>query len=379
MKYEESPCIKAEITAPKRGRLRAVITTEEEVPLSGYLQGTEGVKFFCTRVHSSMSNGLYVSVLVAGYDGWTKEIESKHMLGPIDMLSVIVTTGSQVKEVVDASSVSQVVAHYTHIKGPALQVLDSFEWHIDAVGRTIVGKPRSGELVESVVVEKSDKASGEIRGNSPVLLLPGDSVKEVVGDTTEIHILSDVYMSEDGSFLALIEGESSIDKCLRELVRSQDRFTLDVYKATGQEYTRDNVDFIPDGLRNLESWIGPGHTATLAPSTPVLVGYQSGDRSKPFVVNVSPSVTPVSLSWEASASCTLKATSISLGPSGAVPVARAPETLAMFAALQTALASSATPLTAGVPVLDTALATILTTLAGALAPAPIASTSTKVD
>lgn len=383
MKFADLAVLGTETTSPRRGRFRARITTDAAPPAAGALAMDEGPSVACSVVDSTEEQGQWVSTIVAGAGRWDRPIDALHFAGPLPLAEVLRAVAATVGETIDTSQILGDVPHYVLPAGPAAAVLDAVAWHVSDAGTTVAGAPRVGTLRPDALVSSVDLQNGIIRGTAPGLLLSGDTVSQTVGTITKSYTLLDVWQSGDGAFVARVRGPSVRD-ALRALTRPATITPLEPYSATGDLLTG-GADGLPSAIRGAPRWFGLGHTAELAPATPVLIAFADGDRSRPTVVAAAPSPMPIALRWDASASVRFAAPRMQVGPTGASPVALAPGVVAALTALATALEAQSVALAATTvaPVLGADLAVIFAAiskvLTASMAATPIPSTALGAD
>lgn len=384
MKFAGKDVLRTEIASPPRGRLRAQIVTEEKPAPAGALawdDADRGVQ--CAVLESTPERGLWTTTIFAGTGGWSRPVDAQHFLGPLPRAEVVRSVAARVGERVDTTQLLDSVDHYLLPSGPATTVLDGLPWYVDEAGITVVGAERKGKH-RDVTIATTDLQSGQVTGSLDGILLVGDTINVLDGSTSRLMRVLEVTQDGAGAFVARVGGASAQD-ALRGLLRASDEPSARRYFATGAELHAPAGSSAPPVLRGVPRWIGPGHTAELAPATPLLVACADGDRTRPVVVAVAGEPMPIRLTWSAATSVRLASPRVEVGPTGAIPVAMAPGVVAALTALGTALQAQASALTAvgAVPLTASALAPMFAAINAALSAAmsatPISSTSLGAD
>jgi hypothetical protein len=346
--YGGQPCFDVTVSEPDIGPCTVTFKTENKPPTKSTIviagQPQAGTLTQSTEVH-----GVWSSQFVAGGGGWQVEHGDECFRGPIRYATALSIIARAVGErVVVAPNADRQCEQYVFHAGKASGAIES-PWFVDADGVTQVGANRGRAIpADDYRVTKADKSSGQIVGTSDVWIR--------TGDTVDGHVLSRVDIDESGEFTAEILGTPSLASVLRDAVASPTNDHLVAYTVAGKV-----LKPVADGpqIQIPSQYFFPGFTATFAPGTRLLVGYVDGDRSRPVIVGGdSPGLVKARIS----------ALTVSLGPTGEVPMAVGPSVTAALAAIVAACGAAATALAPSPLASGGLVAASFTSIATAIAP-----------
>ena len=354
--FARKPCLTWETSEPRVGRFRAKITIEDEPPAVGLLE-IGGAKIQGSLVNQGPSNGVWAATFFAGFAGWQLPIPER-VFTNVRYSDVVKSIAASVGEtvVVDPSA-DRVVTSYTVPAGPALAVFEDLPWFVDDAGITQVGSARASRslTVEECTLSDADEAAGHCRGSVTVLPRPRDTVS-IDG---AIFRLGDVTTSTGGAFSATTGDTASLGTALRAATAPSKLSGVSAYTVAGDLLRP--VSGADLRASAVPVWVGPGVSVDFAPSAAVAVAYLGGDRGRPTVIAAD--LTPP-LAYRVRVA---PGGIVSLGTSGAIPLARGPQTVAAFSALKAALTTASASLAGpSAPVTNLQLIAVLNALSAAV-------------
>ena len=333
--------------------------------------------------------------VIGGRGGWRKDVGEQHFRLPVGvpLALVVSTTAAEVLEAAVVASGEVLGEDYVRAAGPASSVLDGRAWHVRLDGTTVVGPRVPVPASPDVSVLSYDVETSVAVLSSDGFVIPGTIlVDELLGGTKVVRDVEVVISAKSMEVRASLadaapEGAASlrlVDE-LASLARAAVRaewcrvYEYRVIAHDGGpkvEIQRDGEGPMPD-LLPCPIWHGvPGVKATLSPSAHVLVGFVSGQPSRPAVVGYQGQGDGVPLRLAIDAQVDL---SLCTGGAPGVPIALAPAVAAFASAVQMAVAAAASSAGPG-PVNGGHLAAMASAIATAVAAltAPGALASLKV-
>lgn len=352
---------------PASGRWHARVTTAAE-PRGGVLESFDGaLRLVGSIAEGAAYAGSWRSRLVAGAGGLDRDLPAVAYRYPSAGV-VAQAIAQETGEVLAATpALSTSLPAWERLAGPAHRALDllasaiGVPWRVRPSGELAFEAPSWGPTDDPSAVEVArDPARGSLTLAVQVpRLLAGTTVRGVRASLV-LHRLA------EAGFETIIfdrDLRAGLARLVRRHLPALDYLALYPARvvtqaADGSVDVRPDDERLPALTRVPLSMPIPGLRVLVAPGTSVLVGWTSGDPSKPFA--------QVDGRSGATTALTLSAPSIALGSDAAVPLARAPELAALltqvaatFSAVppngaEAALAAVAAAINAALPGLGTA-------------------------
>lgn len=307
--------------------------------------------------------------VVGGGNGWRNSVSRKpvQMDGGVFFAKVLMATATEVGEVATtANPAEQLDKAYIRMEGPASQILSGRQWHVNAMGVTIVGPrapivpvPGTLDILDwDGISHRLTAASDDIVWPGTVIVDPriGQTVVRTVDQTwsdagSQVH----AWCSPDepaesnpgyAAVAAMIDHRVQRPYCVPQLYRlvRQDVMGRCVLQAVSPHANA--PDMIP-----LSVWGVSGISAMYTPGSEVLVSFINGDPNRPVITNWKDG-TPIELQLDA-------ATFVTVGGPLAGPVVSAAAFMTILGLLKTAIAAAGPTGAAAVTALESALVPVL--------------------
>lgn len=280
--------------------------------------------------------------IVGGAGGWDRILPAKHWHndGGVTRATVVKATASEIGEVFAGGGLERLGTEFVRPAGPASRVFASLPWFVDDAGKTYA-QGRAVTLAPSdVQISEFDPSQKTARILTGTAVQPGwkfvdDRFGELIARDVE-----QTWTAEGASALVWCgqREESRLSGLFAAAVREFANvaalkayryrvFEMDGERVKLQAVRRTGLDYAPD-LVPCEIMFGaPGCSATLTPGQEVVVEFEDGNTSKPFVRGFKGKA--LTLTFDAT-------TRIDLG-TGATPLAHATQVAACIDALQEAI------------------------------------------
>lgn len=289
--------IRSTIRMPAVGAWHCDVDATRDTALSGTVTVTiEGIDFVGTVVRAGLSGSRSEARLVGGKGGLSKELSAKAYDGPTVgqvVADVLREAGETLTASPDSATKASRLPKWERAKGAAGHALTAVlaaagaVWRVQRDGTVWYGPQTwATQDVEHVLIDE-DWVDGliEIAPQAPDLL-PGVTFRSQRIEQVVHRIESSSLRTE----AHLTRANSSLQRFLGSILRKIDYSRLWPSQVVSQ-HADGRLELLPDddairgsGLDNVAIRFGqPGHKLEVRVGTKVLLGFEAGDPSRPFV------------------------------------------------------------------------------------------------